>query len=147
MGPKRPQHGPKRGPGGPQEAPKRPPRGPQKAPKRPLRGPTCLHSPLADMFTRVRTSSHIQSHCSHMVTHAPHGNALPVPSSHRFMVLAVFAVQCNDFCTFQENKVCPLVKNSKNAPDCRTFLHVEALADLCPSLFLLCRAMSFAHYK
>ena len=50
---------------------------------------TCLHSPLADMFTRVRTSSHIQSHCSHMVTHAPHGNALPVPSSYRFM-LALF---------------------------------------------------------
>ena len=36
-------------------------------------------------------------------------------------------MQGNDFCTFQVNKGDALVKNSKNAWDCRTFLHVEGL--------------------
>ena len=62
---------------------------------------TCSH-----MFTHVQTCSHTLTHahtCAHMLTHvhaclhmftrAPHENALPVPSSHRFLpplVLAVF---------------------------------------------------------
>ena len=51
----------------------------------------------------------------------------PFPALTGLLPSSFFAVQGNGFCTFQVKLLYGLVKTSKNAPDGRTCLHVEAL--------------------